>query len=172
MAQTFTLASPAFEHGATIPVIHAHQGFSPRSHNESPPLTWQGEPPQTKSFALILNDPDAVSGTFTHWVIYNIPASVHELPANLPSLTYLTGSLNGTMQGKNDYGTLGYGGPKPPVGTGIHRYIFTLYALDRTLDIDPKQTTGPILEQALQSYTIGKATLIGLVGATSQKSSR
>lgn len=160
----FTLISRSFENNSPMPRVHAHPGYGSGSHNESPPLAWAGAPAKTKSFALILNDPDAVGGNFTHWVIFNIPASVDELPAHAPDEAHLHGKFHGD-QGRNDYGTIGYGGPKPPVGTGTHRYTFTLYALDTVLNLKPEATTAPELRKAIAGHVMGQTELIGLFSA-------
>src|SRR5262249_11960067 len=121
----FQLTSSAFETESNIPAQ-----FSCEGRNISPELSWSGAPAGTKTFALIMHDPDArVSGGYTHWVLYNIPAAVHHLAENVPNQDRVSG---GGMQGKNDAGKYGYTGPCPPSGT--HRYYFRLYALDTELD--------------------------------------
>jgi Raf kinase inhibitor-like YbhB/YbcL family protein len=164
MADTaFTLASPSFKHNDTIPVEFTHQGFAPGARNESPALVWGNAPKHTKSFVLICEDPDAVGKTFVHWVVYDIPASVHELPSELPYETPYVVSQIGTP-GKNDYGALGYGGPRPPVGTGVHRYVFTLYALDEILGL-PAGLTANDVRREMQGHVLAAAQLIGRVAA-------
>lgn len=164
-SKQFSLVSPSFENNAPLPLVHAHPGYGPGALNESPALIWKDAPRNTKSFALILNDPDAVTGNFIHWIIYNIPHTLHELPYNIPPEPNLHKTLHGAQQGRNDYGTIGYGGPQPPLGTGIHRYTFTLYALDTVLDLQPESTTAPELHKASTHHIIGQATLVGLFGA-------
>jgi hypothetical protein len=110
-----SLISDAFANGGAIPAYHTCDGS-----NQSPPISW-GEPPQgTKSFALVIDDPDAPSGTFRHWGAFDIPASTRRLGA---------GQQAGT-QAVNDFGNRGYGGPCPPKGHGPHHYHFKLFALD------------------------------------------
>ncbi len=112
---TFTLAISAFANGSSMPAK-----FSCEGANVSPELRWHDSPAGTRSFALILDDPDAPAGTFTHWVLFDIPAD----RSNLAEGTSAIG-----VMGKNDFGRTGYGGPCPPHGHGPHRYVFTLYAL-------------------------------------------
>jgi Raf kinase inhibitor-like YbhB/YbcL family protein len=117
-ANAFSDPSKAFSEGGSIPELHSCQGG-----DVSPSLEWSGEPNDVRSFALILEDPDAPAGTFCHWVLYDIPATLHTLPQGVPA-----GTSTGTS-GTNDFGRLGYGGPCPPAGPP-HRYFFRLYALD------------------------------------------
>ena len=122
-----TLTAPAFSQGAPIPKKYSCQG-----EDTSPALDWSGAPQGTKTFALILDDPDAPSGTFVHWVIYNLPASLSGLPEGASTAKVPAANLpQGAAQGKSGFGRAGYGGPCPPSGT--HRYFFHLYALDTTL---------------------------------------
>src|SRR5215831_4960318 len=100
--------------------------FTCDGEDKSPPLTWRSRPDGTKALALTVTDPDAPGGAFTHWVLYNLPADANGLPEGVPKEAQLS---NGSLQGKSDFGRVGYGGPCPPPG-GPHRYVFTLYALD------------------------------------------
>jgi hypothetical protein len=132
------LHSPAFLTGSTIPFQYTCDG-----DNVSPPLNWDSPPSGTVSFVLIVEDPDAPEQTFTHWVVYNLPADIHFLPeavANHPTLP------NGGVHGKNDFGTLGFGGPCPPNGT--HRYFFKLHAIDRILELPPGASKAEVTEAA------------------------
>lgn len=117
------LTSDAFNEGSAIPVKYTGDGA-----DLSPPLEWVGAPSGTKSFALICDDPDAPSGIWVHWVIYNIPSSLNSLEEGIDPVE---SSGDGTTQGINDFGKTGYGGPMPPRGT--HRYVFRIYALDAVL---------------------------------------
>ena len=121
----------------------------------SPPLKWSGYPADSKSFVVIMEDPDAPGGVFTHWVVYNIPASVSELPEALPAIDKLD---NGIYQGINDFGKIGYGGPCPPDGT--HRYFFKLYALDMMLEIGSGATKEALL-QAINDHVLAETELMG-----------
>jgi Raf kinase inhibitor-like YbhB/YbcL family protein len=96
--------------------------------NSSPELRWEGAPANTAGFALVAEDLDAPNGIFTHWIIYNIPAGVHHLPAGIPPQESLP---NGIRQGINSLGKLGYSGPCPPHGDRAHRYFFRILALSR-----------------------------------------
>ena len=124
--------------------------------NTSPQLAWSGAPPGTRSFALILDDPDAPGGTFTHWMVWSIPAGTHEFPENLPKTAELA---DGARQGRNDFGKVGYGGPCPPPGKP-HRYFFRLLALDNAPAV--KAGAGrEELERALQGHILGRGELMG-----------
>src|SRR5438046_1261428 len=125
------LTSAAFEEGEPIPEQYTADG-----RNASPPLEWQNPPAGIRSLALICEDPDAPRGTFTHWVVFNLPAESQELGEGIPAAATLA---NGTAQGTNDFGKVGYGGPSPPPGKP-HRYFFKLYALDRPLDLQAGAT--------------------------------
>ena len=149
-----TITSGAFEAGAAIPVTYTCEG-----KDVSPPLSWAGAPPATKSFALIVDDPDAPDPatpkiTWVHWILYDIPASVNGLteavrPDALP---------DGTREGVNDWGRTGYGGPCPPMGR--HRYFHKLYALDTVLP-DLRRPSKAALERAMQGHILAHAELIG-----------
>jgi Raf kinase inhibitor-like YbhB/YbcL family protein len=122
----------------------------------SPQLAWSGAPPAAKSFALILDDPDAPRSTFTHWVVWNIPAGAQGLPESVPKAAELT---DGTRQGRNDFGRVGYGGPCPPPGKP-HRYFFRVYALDNAPAV--KAGAGrEELERALQGHILARGELMG-----------
>src|SRR2546423_1487108 len=117
---SFKLSSPAFTDGGTIPNRYSRDGG-----NFSPPLEWTNTPKGTKSLALIVDDPDAPSGVFVHWLLYGIPSTTNKLEEGQP----ITSSLPGTRQGRNGFGANHYDGPQPP--EGIHRYFFRLFALDK-----------------------------------------
>lgn len=147
----FKLTSPSFENGMPIPLKHTGQGV-----DVSPPLQWIEPPESTKSFALIVDDPDAPMGTWVHWVVYNIPAAKRELKEALPALEKLS---DGTLQGVNDFGKIGYNGPMPPPGKP-HRYFFKLYALDTMLDL-PARSTKKALETAMTNHILAETKLMG-----------
>ncbi|MFN8412270.1 MAG: YbhB/YbcL family Raf kinase inhibitor-like protein [Anaerolineales bacterium] len=147
---SFEIKSPVFQEGETIPEIYSCQGI-----NISPPLTWSNIPDGTQSFTLIVDDPDAPGGTWIHWVLFNLPASAHELHENIPTSEQLE---NGGIQGVASSGR-GYRGPCPPSGT--HHYYFTLYAVDTLLTLDAKANKEQILV-AMEGHILGKAQLIGL----------
>ncbi|NPB05291.1 MAG: YbhB/YbcL family Raf kinase inhibitor-like protein [Aquificae bacterium] len=146
------ISSPAFENGGTIP-----QTFTCDGKNESPPLVFSEIPEGTKSLVLIMHDPDAPAGDFTHWLVYSIPPTVKGLPRNLPKKPVLE---KGILQGVNDFGFVGYGGPCPPPWDGPHRYYFELYALDYEPNLKPGATREEV-ERALEGHVIENATLMG-----------
>ncbi len=123
----------------------------------SPQLAWSEPPAGTASFALIVTDPDAPGRTFIHWVLYDLPGSARELPEALPGQGELAG---GGRQGRNDFGDIGYGGPCPP-GHSTHHYVFTLYALDTTLNL-PVGATRAQVEAAMQGHILARGELVGL----------
>ncbi len=151
----FTLTSTAFSDGAAIPAKYTCDGI-----DVSPPLAWSGPPPGTRSFALIADDPDAPVGTWVHWVLYNLPAAVSELPENIAKVESL--DLDGARQGRNDFRRPGYGGPCPPPGPA-HRYFFKLYALDAPLQLKPGGQKKD-LEAAMEGHVLGSAQLMGTYG--------
>ncbi len=146
----FELGTTRFAEGGTIP-----ERFSCNGDNISPPLWWSNPPVGTQSFAMIMDDPDAPGGTWTHWVIYNIPADVLNFSENIPADPEWS---DGTRQGLNSWGAYGYGGPCPPSGT--HRYYFKLYALDAILDLEPGASVSE-LEQAMTGHILEEIQLMG-----------
>jgi hypothetical protein len=143
--------SPAFVEGASIPAKHTCDGA-----DLSPPLKWGKVPPGTKGLALICDDSDAPVGTWVHWVIYGLPASVTELPEGLPTTETLP---SGAKQGINDFRRIGYGGPCPPGGPS-HRYFFKLYALDMEINLPPKVTKQALLK-AMEGHILAEGQLMG-----------
>lgn len=150
------LTSSVFDSGEMIP-----DRFTCEGADISPPLSWSNGPDEVQEFALICEDPDAPAGTFTHWVIYNIPARKTTLAENIPAETNLPW---GGRQGRNHFGNIGYGGPCPPQGAP-HRYYFRLYALDEELDLPPGLSRNQLLEE-MEEYIIEKTALIGRYGRT------
>jgi hypothetical protein len=148
------LVSPAFEDGAEIPEQYAYSsGDQCEGDNISPPLSWRGAPEGTVSFALIVVDPDG--GNWVHWVVYNIPDSARSMESQV------SGPARGSP-GINSYGKLGWGGPCPPSGT--HRYVFTLFALDKILDLDEGASLKD-LETAMDEHILAQVSLTGLFSA-------
>ena len=145
------LTSTAFAEGAVIPAKYTCD-----AKNVSPPLKWSGVPAGAKSLALIVDDPDAPSRTWVHWVLYDLPASVSELPEDVAKSQNVAG---GAKQGLNDFKQLGYGGPCPPHGKP-HRYFFKLYVLDSLLDLKPGLTKKD-LERAMEKHILAQAQLVG-----------
>lgn len=148
------LASASFAQNGAIPPRHTCDG-----QNISPALFWDHVPEGTKSFALVVDDPDAPDPadpgmTWVHWVLYNMPPDTHSLPEGVAPMAL----PKGTLQGINDWQRPGYRGPCPPVGN--HRYFFKLYALDAMLP-NLNQPTSAMLEQAMHGHIIAKADLVG-----------
>ncbi len=140
------LTSPAFEHEKDIPSQYTCDG-----QNINPPLKIEAVPENTESLALIIDDPDAPSGTFIHWLVWNIDPKTNKIEENsVPQ---------GAIEGMTNFGETGYGGPCPPSGT--HRYFFKLYALDTELDLTPNAGKDN-LEQAMQGHILDSTELIGL----------
>jgi Raf kinase inhibitor-like YbhB/YbcL family protein len=148
----FILTSAAFKDGATISGKYTCDGV-----DISPPLAWSGALAGTRSFALIADDPDAPGGTWVHWVLYNLPAEVSELPENIAKVESL--DLGGARQGRNDFRRPGYGGPCPPPGPA-HRYFFKLYALDTRLELKAGAQKKDV-EAAMEGHVLGSAQLMG-----------
>ena len=148
--RTLEITSKDFRHGEPIPA-----GFTCDGEDRSPQLAWTGVPVETRSFALICDDPDAPRGTWQHWLLYNLTPDACELDAGVPSKPELP---SGARQGINDFGNVGYGGPCPPVGR--HRYFHKLYALDTQLG-DLKNPTKATIEQAMQGHVLEKTELVG-----------
>lgn len=149
---TFVINSPAFSHNELIPPRYACDGS-----NFSPPLIWAGAPEATKSFALIVSDADAPSGTWYHWAIYDLPPHTAKLPEHAKA----SGLGPGVHEAVNDFGKPGYGGPCPPVGHGVHRYRFRLLALDVTkLGLAIKATARQV-EAQVQEHCLAEADLVG-----------
>ncbi len=150
----FRVTSSSFEPGAEIPAKHTCDG-----RDLSPPLAWSSAPEGTKSFALIVDDPDAPDPraprtTWVHWVLYDIPADVASLPEGLVAARLPAGA----REGENDFRALGYRGPCPPYGR--HRYFHKVYALDTVLR-DLHRPDKPALERSMAGHVLGEAILIG-----------
>lgn len=127
-------------------------------HKHVPELEWKGAPDGTKSFALIMDDPDAPKKTFTHWVVYNIPGNVNKLVINDNEKREQSWK-NGTEQGVNDFKDFGYDGPCPPEGDSPHHYHFKLYALDTKLDLKPGATSEQV-QNAMKWHVLDHSTLV------------
>lgn len=144
------LRSPAFTDHSLIPDRYSAEGG-----DISPPLEWRQAPADTAEFALVCEDPDAPGATFVHWVVSGIPATVTSIDqAALP---------DGAVPGRNDFGELGWGGPRPPVGDEAHRYFFRLYAADRPLGLGEGATASD-LRSALEGHELARGTLVGMFG--------
>ena len=151
---SFQISSTAFSNGETIP-----KKFTCDGPDVSPQLRWKEAPAATRSFALIMDDADAPTGIWVHWVLYNLPANTREMPEGMEKQEQLA---TGALQGRNDFRKIGYGGPCPPPGTP-HRYYFKLYALDTKLNLKAGATK-PDLERAMKGHILSKTELMGRYG--------
>ena len=149
------LKSSAFNEGDTISLKYTGKG-----ENISPPLSWSDVPKGTKSFVLIMDDPDAPMGSWIHWVAYDIPSTVTGLGEGILQDALLP---DGTKQGINSFRWTGYGGPNPPPGKP-HRYVFSLYAVDIVLEGIPPAANKGIVLRAIQGHVLGMASLMGTFG--------
>ncbi|MGD0830009.1 MAG: YbhB/YbcL family Raf kinase inhibitor-like protein [Terracidiphilus sp.] len=149
---TLELTSPSFQNGASIPAKFTCSGAS-----ISPQLSWSAPPAGTKALALVVTDPDAPSGTFTHWLLYNISAGTRGLAENLPKQGQLG---DGSLQGRNQHEEIGYAGPCPP-NHQQHRYFFRLYALDAKLSLTPGAERSEV-EAVMKGHILGRGELVGL----------
>ncbi|HUA38421.1 MAG TPA: YbhB/YbcL family Raf kinase inhibitor-like protein [Candidatus Sulfopaludibacter sp.] len=150
-AMNIPITSTAFAEGQPIPDPYTCAGL-----NVSPPLQWANAPAGVKSFALIADDPDAPMGTWVHWVIYNLPPAATALAENTPPAPELP---DGSKQGINDFGNIGYGGPCPPPGRP-HRYFFKIYALDVMLNIKSGATKKELLK-AMEGHVLARGQRVG-----------
>lgn len=144
------VTSTAFEEGGAIPPRYTCDGL-----DISPPLGWGSLPDGAQSLALIADDPDAPSGTFVHWVLYNLPRDTLRLPEDVPAQETLP---SGAVQGLNGAGRIGYVGPCPPSGT--HRYFFKIYALDTELDLEPGATKEDLVS-VTEEHILAEGRLMG-----------
>jgi len=145
------IKSPVFENGGFIPSKYTCDG-----EDISIPLKFEDVPKNAKTLAIIMDDPDAPVGTFVHWVIYNIPAQIGSLPEGIPNIPELEYNI---LQGVNDFGKIGYGGPCPPYGA--HRYFIKAYALDIELNIQPGIDKKRLLD-LIKDHIIDEAVLMGI----------
>jgi Raf kinase inhibitor-like YbhB/YbcL family protein len=141
----FALESNAFENAQAIPSRHSCE-----SEDVSPPLRWMNVPEGTRSLALVVDDPDAPGGVFTHWLAWGLDPAAEGLDEAKPA----------PSEGRNDFGTTGYRGPCPPPGHGRHRYVFRLYALDTDIDVGAGAAKAE-LEQAIEGHVLTTAELVG-----------
>ena len=139
------ITTSAFQEGGTIP-----EKFSKNGQNISPELRIDGVPAEAKSLALIVDDPDAPVGLFTHWLVWNIDPKTTEIAERT--------APSGAVQGKSDFGEIGYGGPQPPSGT--HRYYFKVFGLDRMLDLKPGAKRREV-DAAMKGHVIAQGELMG-----------
>jgi len=154
-----TIWSEAFKTGDTIPIEYTYDG-----RNMSPPLLWTGIPSNTRSITIIMEDPDAPRGTFTHWIIYNIYPHIRGLPAFMPRTPDLAvwPLIGNGFQGITSFGIIGYGGPCPPRGE-THRYVFKIYALDIRLPLEPEVSRADIMRE-INGHILAIGELVGIYG--------
>jgi Raf kinase inhibitor-like YbhB/YbcL family protein len=159
----FRLQSPTVAPDSMLSNDQVYSGFGCSGKNISPALTWKDAPRATKSFAVTVYDPDAPTGSgWWHWVVYNIPANVTELPAGAGNAG---GKLPaGAMQGHTDFGTSGFGGACPPAGDKPHRYIFTVYALKSEKISVPDEASAAMVGFMIHSNALAKASLTARYG--------
>jgi hypothetical protein len=144
---TIAVSSPAFKSGSMIPAR-----FTCKGANQSPPLEFNGLPTGAKSLVLIVDDPDAPGGVFSHWLLWNLNPSTRQIAGNsVPA---------GATQGENDFGKPGYGGPCPP---SLHRYFFRVFALDTKLDLKTGAKRSS-LDSAMSGHIIGRGELMARFG--------
>jgi Raf kinase inhibitor-like YbhB/YbcL family protein len=147
---SFTLTSAGFKDKQDIPALYTCDG-----RNIAPEISWQQPPGKVRTYALILEDPDAPAGTWYHWVVYNIPGSTAQIPQG--------GSLpTGAIIAKNSWGRLQYDGPCPPPFS-IHRYVFVVYALDSQLSL-PRDSDAKALKKAMEGHVLRKTSIFGVFG--------
>jgi len=149
-----TVRSPVFMQGDRVPAKYTCD-----DEDVSPPLYWSPGPTATESYALIAGDPDAPGGSFTHWLMYNIPFNVTRLEEHVSAVDRLG---DGTLQGKNSYGRTGYGGPCPPPGNP-HHYHFSVYALDTRLKLGPGASKDDLFG-AMRGHVLAQGELTGIYG--------
>ncbi|HMD03001.1 MAG TPA: YbhB/YbcL family Raf kinase inhibitor-like protein [Candidatus Baltobacteraceae bacterium] len=158
-----TISSSVFRDGQTIPMSAVFDDYGCTGQNQSPDLSWSGAPPNTKSYAITIWDPDAPTGVgFVHWVLFNIPGNVTSLKAGAGSHTH---AQVGATQGFTDYGFSKYGGPCPPPGDSPHHYHLTVYALDieRFEGLDETTTYAKFRFMA-RSHTLASGEIVALFG--------
>jgi Raf kinase inhibitor-like YbhB/YbcL family protein len=151
---SFALKSSAFANGSQIP-----SRFTCAGEDLSPAMNWSGAPAAARTLALIADDPDAPRGTFTHWLIWNLPARHTELPEGVPTRESFD---DGARQGTNDFGRIGFRGPCPPHGRP-HRYFFRLYALDTALNLEAGASRQD-LDRAMTGHVLAQAEWMGTFG--------
>jgi len=157
-AAGFVLSSPTIKPGSMLTEAQVFKGFGCEGKNTSPALKWSGAPQGTKSYAVTVYDPDAPTGSgWWHWVVFNIPASVTELPEGAGSADG-KGLPAGAVQGRTDFGSAAFGGACPPAGDKPHRYIFTVHALKTDKIEVPADASAALVGFMLNANRLGKAS--------------
>jgi hypothetical protein len=156
MSGTLIVTSPSFQEGEMIPAKHTCDG-----QNVSPDISWAGAPEGTRSLLLIMEDPDIpvprlALFTWVHWIVYNIPPDITNLREAIPCKEQLD---NGVRQGMTSFRRVGYGGPCPLFGA--HRYLFNVYAMDRTVDLEPREATKKRLLNSIEGHVLAEGRLMG-----------
>lgn len=161
-AWAFELKSPDVKQGQRMDRAQEYQGFGCSGGNLSPALSWRGAPAGTKGYALTVYDPDAPTGSgWWHWVVYDIPASVHALPGGVGVHAQLP---KGAKEGRNDYGAHAFGGACPPAGDKPHHYIFTVYALKVDKLEVPENASSALIGFMLHANSLGQAKITATYG--------
>ena len=150
----FTISTSSFQNGGEIP-----KKFTCDAADVSPEFSWSDVPAGSVTVAMIADDPDAPAGTWTHWILYGLPAAITHLPEGVPKIDELP---SGGRQGRNDFHKIGYGGPCPPPGK-THRYFFKLFALDSKLSLKAGVGRNE-LEQAMKGHILGRTEWMGKYG--------
>jgi Raf kinase inhibitor-like YbhB/YbcL family protein len=153
-ATPVTIESPSFANGDQIPDANADYG-----DGLSPELRWSGVPSGTQSLALMAEDPDAPKAPFTHWIVYNLPGGLRELPPSIPQHAELS-QFDGALQGRSSAGSIGYFGPRPPENDPPHHYHFELFCLDTPLALAPGAEKDQII-RAMSGHVLAKGELVG-----------
>ena len=153
-ADVFVAISPTLKNNETLPMEQVYKGYGCSGGNRAPEISWTNAPINTKSYAIICHDPDAPRPNgWYHWLMVNIPLNVNSYKGSVPT---------GALETVTDFNTTGYGGACPPVGHGIHRYNFTVYALDvEKLDVT-KDSKPMDVENLVKSHAVAKSTITGL----------
>ena len=152
---TMTVSSDAFQPNQTIPAPYGQEG-----DNFSPSVAWASAPEGTRSFVVVMEDPDAKEPSpYVHWTIFNLPATTSRLAESIPALPQLP-DLGKARQGRNSRGTIGYVGPRPPVGDPPHHYHFQVFALDTVLDLPPGAERDALLA-AMRGHVLAAGEIIG-----------
>ncbi|MFT4889334.1 MAG: Raf kinase inhibitor-like YbhB/YbcL family protein [Halobacteriales archaeon] len=150
----FEITTAAFDDGGTVPIKYTCSGA-----DVSPPLSIEGVPDEAVALALVVDDPDAPGGVFTHWLLWNVPPGTGSIPEGVPT-TETVDDLGGARQGTNDFGEIGYRGPCPPKSDGAHTYRFKLFALDAELDVDAGVEASAV-NDAIDDHRVATARLTG-----------
>ena len=158
-APSVKVESPAFANGAEIPHVH-----SDYADGLSPALTWDNVPPRTRSFAVVVEDPDSrQNAPFVHWLLYNLPGDMRELPESIPPDSPLT-EFGGALQGQTTNGLIGYFGPRPPTEDKPHHYHFEVFCLDSHVDVGSGADKEELI-RAMAGHVLAKGELVGLYEA-------